>query len=89
MWRRGWTDTWTYIHEILFHVKRKVLENSHLAHKVLRNFAGGEDWTLAQLCIIMDSPEKIEKMIKYNKKRSKTYKLQQVSFNAVTNFGFS
>lgn len=34
----------------------KVLEHSHLAHKVLRNLTSGEDRALAQLCIVMNSP---------------------------------
>lgn len=38
----------------------KVLEHSHLAHKMFRNFASGEDRALAQLCIVMDGPEETE-----------------------------
>lgn len=49
----------TYIHEILLHVVRKVLEHSHLAHKVFRNLTGGENRALAQLCIVMDGPKHI------------------------------
>lgn len=34
----------------------EVLEHSHLAYKVLRNLASGEDRALAQLCIVMNCP---------------------------------
>lgn len=54
--RRYGMEISTYIHEILLHVVGKVLEHSHLAHKVLGDLASGEDGTLAQLCIVMDGP---------------------------------
>lgn len=58
--RRGGIEISTYIHEVLLHVVGKVLEHGHLAHKVLRNLASGEDGALAQLCIVVDGPEEAE-----------------------------
>lgn len=57
--RSGGIERFTYVHEVLLHVVGKVLEHSHLAHKVFRNLACGEDRALAQLCIVMDGPEEI------------------------------
>lgn len=51
----------TYIHEVLLHVVGKVLEHSHLAHKVLRDLTSGEDRALPQLCIVMNGPEEMER----------------------------
>lgn len=59
--RSGGTEICTYIHEVLLHVVRKVLEHSHLAHKVFRNLAGGEHRALAQLCVVMDGPKDMER----------------------------
>lgn len=57
----GGIERFTYIHQVLLHVVGKVLEDSHLAHKVFRNLASGEDRALAQLCIVMDVPEEMER----------------------------
>lgn len=51
----------SYIHEVLLHVVREVLEHCDLADKVLRNLTRGEDGALAQLCIVMDGPVKRKK----------------------------
>lgn len=62
MRREGGSAKVTYIHQVLLHVVREVLEHSHLANEVLGNLTCWENGALTQLCIVMDGPEGGEEM---------------------------